>query len=112
MFTGIVEELGTVRRVVPNATGAQLEIACSVVLEDARIGDSIAVNGVYSQSGPLSMDLQTPDFSDQMTVSGVTTMSDCFHCDQNRRTAIQKSLSKMLRLGRGRRRFRQGGLAA
>src|SRR5487761_1542917 len=32
-------------------------------------------------------------------------MSDCFHCDQNRRTAIQKSLSKMLRLGRGRRRF-------
>jgi hypothetical protein len=39
------------------------------------------------------------------TVSGVTPMSDCFHFDRNRRTAIQTSLSKLLRLGRRRRRF-------
>jgi riboflavin synthase len=45
MFTGIIEELGTVRRITPNATGAQLEIQCTTVLEDARVGDSIAVNG-------------------------------------------------------------------
>jgi riboflavin synthase len=45
VFTGIVEELGTVRRVTPNATGAQLELEARVVLEDARLGDSIAVNG-------------------------------------------------------------------
>ncbi len=45
MFTGIVEELGTLRAIVPNATGAHLEIACQTVLEDAHIGDSIAVNG-------------------------------------------------------------------
>jgi riboflavin synthase len=45
MFTGIVEELGTVRAVVPNATGARLEIAASRVLEDAEIGASIALNG-------------------------------------------------------------------
>ena len=45
MFTGIVEELGTVRRVDPNATGARFEFAASVVLEDAAVGDSIAVNG-------------------------------------------------------------------
>jgi riboflavin synthase len=45
MFTGIVEELGTVRRVTPKATGAQLELEATVVLEDARLGDSIAVDG-------------------------------------------------------------------
>src|SRR5919204_3219866 len=45
MFTGIVEELGAVRAVVRNATGARLEIAASRVLEDAEIGASIAVNG-------------------------------------------------------------------
>src|SRR5947207_1035075 len=45
MFTGIVEELGTLRAIVPNATGAHLEIACQTVLEDAHVGDSIAVNG-------------------------------------------------------------------
>ncbi len=45
MFTGIVEELGTVRRVAPHATGARLEIEASTVLDGAAIGDSLAVNG-------------------------------------------------------------------
>lgn len=46
MFTGIIEETGTVRSVTPGRDAATLEIAASVVLEDVRIGDSIAVNGV------------------------------------------------------------------
>lgn len=45
MFTGLVEELGTVRAVSPNGTGARLEIEASTVLEDATPGCSIAVNG-------------------------------------------------------------------
>ncbi|MFM8304277.1 MAG: riboflavin synthase [Actinomycetota bacterium] len=45
MFTGIVEELGRVRRVVPRAGGARLELACTEVIADATVGDSIAVNG-------------------------------------------------------------------
>jgi riboflavin synthase len=45
MFTGIVEELGTVRAVVPVQGGARLELAADVVLGDARLGSSIAVNG-------------------------------------------------------------------
>src|SRR5437870_950379 len=45
MFTGIVEELGAVRRVIPMATGAHLEIEAHTVLEDAHLGDSISVNG-------------------------------------------------------------------
>ena len=45
MFTGIVEELGTVRAVTPNASGARIEVSCDVVVADARLGDSIAVDG-------------------------------------------------------------------
>ncbi len=45
MFTGLVEELGRVRAVVPNATGARLEIEAATVLDDATLGASIAVNG-------------------------------------------------------------------
>jgi riboflavin synthase len=45
MFTGIVEELGRVRAVVPTAGGARLEIEAHKVLDDATIGASIAVNG-------------------------------------------------------------------
>ncbi len=41
MFTGIVEELGTVRK-----AGTKLEVNCSLVLSDLAIGASIAVNGV------------------------------------------------------------------
>lgn len=46
MFTGIVEELGTVRRVLPGARAGKIVIAAKKVLEDVHIGDSIAVNGV------------------------------------------------------------------
>jgi len=45
MFTGIVEELGRVRAVTPRAGGARIEIDATIVLEDAVIGASIAVNG-------------------------------------------------------------------
>jgi riboflavin synthase len=45
MFTGLVEELGTVRAVIPNATGARLQIEATTVLDDAVLGASIAVNG-------------------------------------------------------------------
>lgn len=46
MFTGIIEEIGTVRHVEHGAKGARLTIQAKTVLEDTRIGDSIATNGV------------------------------------------------------------------
>lgn len=46
MFTGIIEELGTVESVESRAAGARLKIACKKVLEDVTSGASIAVNGV------------------------------------------------------------------
>lgn len=45
MFTGIVEELGTVRAVVPHEGGARIEINAATVLDDAVLGASISVNG-------------------------------------------------------------------
>lgn len=45
MFTGIVEELGTVQRVDDQGDAIRLRVAASVVLTDAGLGDSIAVNG-------------------------------------------------------------------
>ena len=46
MFTGIIEELGTIASVEPRAAGARLRVACGLVLADAFEGASIAVNGV------------------------------------------------------------------
>jgi riboflavin synthase len=46
MFTGIIEELGTVEAIESRAAGARLKIQCKQVLEDMAAGASIAVNGV------------------------------------------------------------------
>ena len=46
MFTGIVEEIGTVRRVISGQMDGNLEIQAKLVLEGTKVGDSIAVNGV------------------------------------------------------------------
>jgi riboflavin synthase len=46
MFTGIIEELGTVEALEPRQAGARLRVKCSVVLSDVTEGASIAVNGV------------------------------------------------------------------
>lgn len=45
MFTGLVEELGRLRALEPNATGARLVIDARTVLEDVTLGASISVNG-------------------------------------------------------------------
>ena len=46
MFTGIVEEMGTVVAIERRAAGARLRVRCSTALENLEEGSSIAVNGV------------------------------------------------------------------
>jgi riboflavin synthase len=46
MFTGIIEEVGTVQHVGPLGDGVQLRIAAERVLEGMGLGDSIAIDGV------------------------------------------------------------------
>lgn len=46
MFTGIVEELGSVRQITRTSNNQRISISCKKILEDIHLGDSIAVNGV------------------------------------------------------------------
>ena len=46
MFTGIVEDLGEVETVEHAGDSARIFVRSTVVTQDARSGDSIAVNGV------------------------------------------------------------------
>jgi riboflavin synthase len=59
MFTGIIEELGTVVKLEPGAAGARLQIQCRAVLDDLSSGSSIAVNGVCL----TAVDLKSNSFS-------------------------------------------------
>lgn len=62
MFTGIIENLGIIRRIVPQGEGRLLQIGCDLDLSDTRIGDSIAVNGacltaVHLEKHAFSVDM-------------------------------------------------------
>ncbi len=46
MFTGIIEEIGTVNNTNMAGGSGELKIAARLILDDAKLGDSIAVNGV------------------------------------------------------------------
>ena len=46
MFTGIIEETGTVRHVSLHGNSGSIQIGADLVLSGTRPGDSIAVNGV------------------------------------------------------------------
>lgn len=45
MFTGLIEEMGSVRSVQRKSRSLHLTVAAAKVLDDLKIGDSIAVNG-------------------------------------------------------------------
>lgn len=46
MFTGIIEEVGTVKSIEKNHRSLLLKISAKKVISDLSIGDSIAVNGI------------------------------------------------------------------
>lgn len=59
MFTGIIEELGSVRSIEERGENARIVIAASIVTEGTSHGDSIAVNGVCL----TALDIQPDSFA-------------------------------------------------
>jgi riboflavin synthase len=59
MFTGIIEELGSVREVEPRGEDARIVIEARTVTEGSRDGDSISVNGVCL----TALDVQPDSFA-------------------------------------------------
>jgi riboflavin synthase len=63
MFTGIIEELGTVLALEPRSAGARLRVRCATVLADLSSGASIAVNGVCLTAVELAPDSFAADLA-------------------------------------------------
>ena len=74
MFTGIIEEIGTVSSVSPGTNSLQLSIRCSKVLSDVSKGDSISVNGVCLTVADFSSSQFTADVMPE-TVKATTLHS-------------------------------------
>ena len=76
MFTGIIEELGRVRSIDRRGEDARIVIKAHTVTEDARDGDSIAVNGVC--------------------LTALNVNKDSFAADISRETMQRSTLGKIL----------------
>lgn len=75
MFTGLIEEVGTVARLEGNARGAKLTVRCKTVLEGTRAGDSIATNGVCLTVTARTEDTFTADvMAESLRRSGLGTL--------------------------------------
>ena len=61
MFTGLVEELGKVKSIARGAKSVRLTVAGNKVLADAKLGDSIAVNGTCLTVVAVSREWFTAD---------------------------------------------------
>ncbi len=61
MFTGIIEELGTVQQMNMSTQSMEISIGASKILEDVQLGDSIAVNGVCLTVKKFTNDLFVAD---------------------------------------------------
>jgi riboflavin synthase len=61
MFTGIVEELGTIAAVEDQGDAIRLSVRATTVLEDVGLGDSIAVNGCCLTVTTVDGDTWTAD---------------------------------------------------
>ena len=61
MFTGLIEETGSILNIRPGSKSTSVSIKASKVLEDANVGDSIAVNGICLTVTSKSADNFTAD---------------------------------------------------
>lgn len=62
MFTGLIEDVGTIRKIERTAAAGQLIVATRLPVESIALGDSVAVNGacltvVARQGGLLTFDV-------------------------------------------------------
>ncbi|MCB9091010.1 MAG: riboflavin synthase [Halobacteriovoraceae bacterium] len=56
MFTGIIKELGTVKKITENKEGKEFQISCPQLVDNIEKDDSVATNGVCLTATALSPD--------------------------------------------------------
>lgn len=90
MFTGIIEEIGTIAEVHPKSSGVSIKINAETVMEDTKVGDSIAVDGPCLTVRELKEDGFIADVSEETRRR--TTLRSC-------RVGTPVNLERSLRLG-------------
>lgn len=90
VFTGIIEEVGSIKRI----GGGKIEIVAKKVLEDAKLGDSIAVNGICLTISNFDDDSFTADVMPE-----TLRRTSLFDSKENVKVNLERALTLSSRLG-------------
>ncbi len=94
MFTGIVEEIGTIKSIKTNTLGLDICIEARKILEDINLGDSISVNGCCQTVTNISSN----SFTVQAVVETVN-LTNFQYLKQNSQVNLERALTLSSRLG-------------
>lgn len=94
MFTGIIEEVGTIARITRLGDTTAMTIDCRLILEDMHIGDSISVNGVC-----LTVTQFTAQSFDVDIVEGTSAITLFKTMKAGTRVNLERALLPTTRLG-------------
>jgi len=86
MFTGMVEELGRVKKITYRAAVMYLELSAKKILFDAKIGESIAVNGAclsVAARGVNSVSFQVMDTTARNTNLGLLKIGQAVNLERS-----------------------------
>lgn len=61
MFTGIIEEIGTVANIERGAKSSRITVSAERIFDDLKIGDSVSVNGMCATAAEISGNTFTAD---------------------------------------------------
>ena len=87
MFTGIIEGLGTIRAIRPGGQGKRLTVEADFILDQTKVGDSIAVNGACLTVVKISGNRFEADLSDETL--GVSTFGKA---QQSERVNLERAM--------------------
>lgn len=94
MFTGIVEEIGTVKSIRTQQSVRTLDISCQKIIEDMHIGDSISVNGACL----TVIDFKKNQFSVQV-IKGTENKTYLANIKENDEVNLERAMSGSGRFG-------------
>jgi riboflavin synthase len=94
MFTGLIEEIGTLSAIETTAEGSRITVSAALVLEDLKLGDSVAIDGACTTVVALS----ESTFSIEATPETLSKTTFA-HYEQGGRVNLERPLLPVSRLG-------------
>lgn len=92
MFTGLIEDIGTIRSIIHGEKEARIEIASKIIRDETRKGDSIAVNGVCLTVTDLTPLGFKADIMEETLVRSTFGLSGSFRTSGGKKVNLERAM--------------------